>query len=200
MKYKGSGVEGSKVVERLIVLSTVPESPIQNPRPISAVSAIFEEDVLLEDDNDEGDDEEDDEEDDDEEDDEEEKVDDPDDVISASSHSDDGNDDDDDQGGTGVKVTKASNEQNVDDYMHDDANEDNENAESEGEQVDDQNIDKVEKLILRLEPDVEEGEYMHTYTMADIKEMTRMVDPNFKFDFEDELNAFDINQQPEYEL
>ncbi|MFS7896688.1 hypothetical protein Hanom_Chr00s005460g01729181 [Helianthus anomalus] len=29
--------------------------------------------------------------------------------------------------------------------------------------------------------------------------MTRMVDPDFKFDFEEELNAFDINHQPEYE-
>ncbi|XP_035842227.1 glutamic acid-rich protein-like [Helianthus annuus] len=107
MKFKGKGVEGSEITERSIVPSTVPESPIQNPRPISAVSTIFEEYVLLEDViNDEGDDEEDD----DEEDDEEDKVDDADDVFSASSHSDDGNDDDDSQGGNGVKATKASNE------------------------------------------------------------------------------------------
>ncbi|XP_022014683.1 FK506-binding protein 5-like [Helianthus annuus] len=157
------------------------ESPVQNPRPISAVSAIFKEDVLLEDD------------------DEEDKVDDADDVFSASSHSDDGNDDDDSQGGTGVKVTEASNEQNVDDYMHDDANEDHESAEGEGEQVDDQNVDTVEKLILRLEPEIEEGEIRHTYTMAEIIELTKIDDPDFKFDFEEELNAFDINQQPEYE-
>ncbi|XP_021975361.1 glutamic acid-rich protein-like [Helianthus annuus] len=203
MKFKGKGVEGSEVSERSIVPSTIPESPIQNPRPISAVSAIFEEDVLLEDViNDEGDDEEDDEEEDDEDDDEEhdeeDKVDDADDVFSASSHSDDG-DDDDDQGGTGIKVTEASDEQNVDDYMHDDANEDHESAEGEGEHVDDQNVDKVEKLILRLEPEVEEGEFRHVYTMNDIKEMTRIADPDFKFDFEEELNAFDINQQPDYE-
>ncbi|XP_021971806.1 microtubule-associated protein RP/EB family member 1-like [Helianthus annuus] len=111
-------------------------------------------------------------------------------------HSDD---DDDGQGGAGIKVTKASNEQNVDDYMHDDANEEHESAEGEGEHVDDQNVDKFEKLILRLEPEVEEREFRHTYTMADIKEMTRIVDPDFKFDFEEELNALDINQQPEYE-
>ncbi|XP_022019799.1 aspartic and glutamic acid-rich protein-like [Helianthus annuus] len=195
MKYKGKGVEGSEVEERSIVISTVAESPIQNPHPISVVSAIFEEDVLLEDViNDEEDvDEDDDEEDDDD----DEKVDDAEDVFSASSHSD--GDDDDDQGGTGVTVTEASSEQNVDDYMHDDANEDHESAESEGEQVDDQNVDKVEKLILRLEPEVEEGEIRHTYKMAEIIELTRIDDPDFKFDFEEELNAFDINQQPEYE-
>ncbi|MFS7978488.1 putative acting on peptide bonds (peptidase) [Helianthus anomalus] len=143
MKYKGKGVEGSEVAERSIVLATDPKSPIQNHVPISAVSAIFEEDVLLEDiandevDDDEDDDEEDDDEgDDDEEDDDEEKV------FSTSSHSDDdGNDDDDDQGGTGVTVTEASKEQNVDDYMHDDANEDHDDdAESKGENVDDKNV------------------------------------------------------------
>ncbi|XP_022019405.2 stress response protein nst1-like [Helianthus annuus] len=188
MKYKGKGVEGS-----------------ENPVPISAVSAIFEEDVLLEDitaeDDEEDDDEEDDDEGDDDEGDDDEEDDDEEKVFSASSHSDDdGNDDDDDQGGTGVTVTEASKEQNVDDLMHDDANEDHDDdAESEGEQVNDENVDKVEKLILRLEPDVEEGEYRHTYTMTDIKEMTPMVDPDFKFNFEEELNAFDINQQPEYE-
>ncbi|KAJ0547491.1 hypothetical protein HanIR_Chr08g0372821 [Helianthus annuus] len=142
--------------------------------------------------------EDDDEENDDEEDDEEDKVDDADDVFSASSHSDD-DDDDDDQGGTGVRVTEASNEQNVDDFLHDDVNEENEDVSDEGEHVDDQNVDKVEKLILRLELEVEEGEFRHVYTLNDIKEMTRINDPDFKFDFEEELNAFDINQQPEYE-
>ncbi|MFS7968223.1 hypothetical protein Hanom_Chr09g00794941 [Helianthus anomalus] len=153
MKDKGKGVEAFVNAERSIVLSTDPESPIQNPVPISAVSAIFEEDVLLEDmgdDDVDGDVDDDDEENDDEE------------------------DDDDEKGGIGVTVTEASKEQNVDDYMHDDANEDhNDDVESEGENVDDKNFDEVEKLILRIEPD-------------------------FKFDFEDELNAFDINQQPEY--
>ncbi|XP_022000374.1 late secretory pathway protein AVL9-like [Helianthus annuus] len=146
MKFKGKGVKGSEVAERSIVISTVAESPIQNPGPISAVSAIFEEDVLLED---VINDEEDVEEDVDEEDDDDEKIDVADDVFSASSHSDD--DDDDDQGGTGVTVTEASTEQNVDDFLQDDANEDNDSAEGEGEQVDDQNVDKAEKLILHLE-------------------------------------------------
>ncbi|XP_022040993.1 FK506-binding protein 3-like [Helianthus annuus] len=191
---KGKGVEGvSDVAERSIVVSEVPESPIQNPVPVSVVSTIFEEDVLLEDIiNAEGD-----EADDDEEDEDDVKVDDTDDVFSASSHSDDDNDDD--QGGMCVTVTEASKEQNVDDYMHDDANEDHESAESEGEQVDDQSVDKSEKLILRLEPEVEEGEFRHTNTMAEIIELTKIVDPEFKFDFEEELYDFDINQQPEYE-
>ncbi|XP_022024167.1 kinesin-related protein 4-like [Helianthus annuus] len=195
MENKGKSVEGSsEVTERAIVPSVVSESPVQNPRPISAVSCIFEEDVLIDD---VIDDEEEVEEDDDEEDDNEDKTDDADDVFSASSHSDD--DDDDGQCGTGVKVTEASNEQNVDDYLHDDVNEEPESAKGEGENVDDQNVDKREKLILRLEPEVEEGEIRHTYTMNDIIEMTRIDDPNFKFYFEEELNAFDMNQQPEYQ-
>ncbi|MFS8003098.1 hypothetical protein Hanom_Chr13g01209911 [Helianthus anomalus] len=132
MKNKGKGVEGSEVAERSIVLSTIP-----NPVPISVVSAIFEEDVLLEDMGDDNIY--------DEEDDEEEKIDDPDDVISANSHSSD-NDDDDDQGGTGVTITEASNEKNVDEYMNDDANEVSEDADGEGENVNDQNVDNVEKV------------------------------------------------------
>ncbi|KAF5818101.1 hypothetical protein HanXRQr2_Chr02g0060901 [Helianthus annuus] len=132
-----------------------------------------------------------------EEDDDEDKVDDADDVFSASSHSDD-DDDNDGQGGTGIKVTEASNEQNIDDYLPDNVNEEPEDAKGEGENVDDQNVES-ERLILRLEPEVEEGEIRHTYTMADIIKMTQIDDPNFKFDFEDELNAFDINQQPDYQ-
>ncbi|MFS7986520.1 hypothetical protein Hanom_Chr11g01011291 [Helianthus anomalus] len=108
--------------------------------------------------------------DDSEEDEDEEKLDDPDDVFSTSSHDDD-NDDDDNQGGTGIKVTEPLNEKNIDDYMNDGANEVSEGAVGEGEHVDDQNVDQVEKLILRLEPHVEE----------------------------EELNAFDINHQAEYE-
>ncbi|KAM0049793.1 hypothetical protein Hdeb2414_s0008g00290121 [Helianthus debilis subsp. tardiflorus] len=107
------------------------------------------------------------EEEDDEEDDDEEKVDNANDVFSASSHSDD-DDDENGQGGSGVKVTEASNEQNVDDFLHDDVNEEPECAEGEGENVEDQNVDKREKLILHLEPEVEEGEIKHTYTMNDI--------------------------------
>ncbi|MFS7953544.1 hypothetical protein Hanom_Chr07g00619951 [Helianthus anomalus] len=95
LKNKGKGVEGViETSERSIDPSTILESPIPNPCPISAMSAIFEEDVLLDDViNDE--------------DDEEEKVDDHDDVISASSHS-NNDDDDDSQGGTGVKVTDVT--------------------------------------------------------------------------------------------
>ncbi|XP_022031057.1 RNA polymerase-associated protein LEO1-like [Helianthus annuus] len=177
MKFKGKGVEGSDLVERAIVLSTDPESPIQNPRSISTVSAIFEEDVLMDD-----------------------IITAEDDVFSASSHSDDdGNDDDDDQGGTGVKVSEASNEQTVDDYMHDDANEVSDNVDGEGENVDDQNADEVEKLILRIEPEVEEGEIRHTYTLDEVLKMFNVNENEFKFDFEEELNAFDINQQSEYQ-
>ncbi|XP_022024494.1 prostatic spermine-binding protein-like [Helianthus annuus] len=142
MKSKGKDVEGVlEVSERSIIPSTVLESPIQNPRPISAVSGIFEEDVLLDDVIDE---EEDIEEDDEEEDVDEEKTDDADNVFSASSHSDDDNDDDG-QGGIGIKVTEASNEENIDDYIHDDVNEEPEDATGEGENVDDQNVDKREK-------------------------------------------------------
>ncbi|XP_022020239.1 MATH and LRR domain-containing protein PFE0570w-like [Helianthus annuus] len=164
---------------------------------------IFEEDVSLEDiagDDDEEDDEEvNDEEDDieegdDEEDDDEEKV------FSASSHSsDDDNDDDDNQGDTGVTVTEASGEQNVDDLMNDDANEVSEGADGEGEHVDDQNVDQAEKLILRIEPDVEEGEIRHTYTLDEVLKIFNVNEDEFKFAFEEELNAFDINHQPEYE-
>ncbi|XP_022027120.1 probable serine/threonine-protein kinase kinX [Helianthus annuus] len=123
---------------------------------------------------------------------------DADDLFSASSHDDDG-DDDDDQGTSGIKVTKESNEENVDDYLHDDANEEPETAEGEGENVDDTNVDESEKLILRLEPDVEECEFRHSYTLAEIIKLTHIDENEFKFDFEDELNEFDINQQHEYE-
>ncbi|XP_022024300.1 circumsporozoite protein-like [Helianthus annuus] len=195
MKNKGKGVEGaSDVIESAIIPSVVSESPVQNPRPISAVSGIFEEDVLIDD---VIDDEEEVEEDDDED-----KADDADDVFSTSSHSDDDDDDDDDdnnQGGIGIKVIEASNEQNLKDYLHNDANEEPVDATGEGENVGDQDVDKREKLILCLQPEVEEGEIKHTYTMNDIIEMTRIDDPNFKFDFEEDLNAFDMNQQPEYQ-
>ncbi|XP_022040940.1 glutamic acid-rich protein-like [Helianthus annuus] len=197
MKNKGKGVEGvSEITERAIIPSSVSKLPVQNPCPISAVSGIFEEDVLIDDVND---DEEDVEKDDDEEEDvDEDKTDDADDVFSASSHSDDDNDDDG-QGGTGIKVTEASTEENVDDYLHDDANEEPENAEGEGENVDDQNVDEYEKLILRIEPDVEEGEIRHTYTLDEYLKLTHVDENNFKFDFEEELNDFDINRQPEYQ-
>ncbi|MFS7899517.1 hypothetical protein Hanom_Chr11g01000301 [Helianthus anomalus] len=199
MKNKGKGVTTkgvSEVTEGAIVLSISSESPIQNPRHIIAVSGTFEEDVEIDDIvNEEEDDEEVDDDDDDD------KKDDADDVFSTSSHDDDDrNDDDDDIGTSGIKVTEASTKENVDDYLHDDANEEPENAGSEGGgDVDDQNVDESEKLILRLEPDVEEGEIRHTYTMDDIIKMMHIDDINFKFDFKDELNDFDINQQPDYQ-
>ncbi|XP_022024781.1 FK506-binding protein 4-like [Helianthus annuus] len=195
MKDKGKNAEGSvAVAERSIVPSLV----IENPVPISSISGIFEEDVSLEDlagnDGDEEDDEEDDEEGgDDEEDDDDEKV------FSTSIHgSDDDNNDDDDQVGTGVTVSEASKEQNVYDYMNDEANEETEGAEGEGEHGDDQNVDQVEKLILRIEPHVEEGEIRHTYTLDEVLKMFNVNENEFNFDFEEELNAFDINHQPEY--
>ncbi|XP_022007499.1 inner centromere protein A-like [Helianthus annuus] len=89
-----------------------------------------------------------------------------DDVFSASSHDDDDDGNDDDQ----------------------------ENAECEGEHVDDKGVDESENLILRLEPDVEEGEYIHSYTLAEIIKLTHIDESTFKFDFEEELNEFDINQ------
>ncbi|XP_022040465.1 myelin transcription factor 1-like protein [Helianthus annuus] len=203
MQDKGKSVESSVNAERSIILATDPESPIQNPVPISSVSAIFEEDVSLEDIAG-NDDEEDDEEDNDEEDDNEEGDDEEDDdeekVFLASSHSsDDDNDDDDNQAGTGVSTTEASNEKNVDDLMNDDANEVSEGADGEGEHVDDQNVDQVEKLILQIESHVEEGEFRHTYTLNEILKMFNVNEDEFTFDFEEELNVFDINHQPEYE-
>ncbi|XP_022040413.1 FK506-binding protein 5-like [Helianthus annuus] len=188
MKDKGKGAEGSSAVMQR---SIVPSMVVENPEPISAISGLFEEDTPL----DEliGDsDEEDDDEEDDEEDDEDEKV------FSTSSHGSD-NDDDDAQGGTGVKVSEASTEKTVDDLMNDSVNEESGGAEGKGESSEAQNVQQAKKLILRLDTYREEGEHFHTYTLETIREMMRMVNPDFKFDFEEELNAFDINQQPDYE-
>ncbi|MFS7935711.1 hypothetical protein Hanom_Chr05g00406791 [Helianthus anomalus] len=69
MKNKGKGVEGvSKINKKEIIPSIGSESPTQNPRPISAVSGIFEEDVEMDDviNEDEEDDKDDEEEEDDE--------------------------------------------------------------------------------------------------------------------------------------
>ncbi|MFS7977775.1 hypothetical protein Hanom_Chr10g00907921 [Helianthus anomalus] len=144
MKNKGKGVqvEGvTEVSERAIVVSEPtedPETSILNPCPISAVSGVFDEDVEVDDVVDDG--EEDDEEY-EEEDDEEVKKDDADDVFSASSHDDN---DDNDQCSTGIK---ASTEENVDDYLHDDVNEEPENAESEGEHDDTKNVDESNDMF-----------------------------------------------------
>ncbi|MFS7917070.1 hypothetical protein Hanom_Chr03g00184741 [Helianthus anomalus] len=198
MKEKGKGVEGSSAVtERSIVPSMV----VENPEPISAVSGLFEDCTPLDEligDSDEDDEEEEDE----EEDGKDEKV------YSSSSHGSGKDDNDDDtQGGTGLKVTEASTEKNVDDLMNDSVNEESRGADRHGESGDAQNVQQARKLILRLDTYREEGEHFHTYTLEAIKEMTRMVNPDFKFDFEEEmnaefeeeLNAFDINQQSEYE-
>ncbi|KAJ0541900.1 hypothetical protein HanHA89_Chr09g0333841 [Helianthus annuus] len=174
MKKKGKGVQVEVVIEvteRAIVPSIVSESPIQNPYPISSVFGEFDDDVvddIIDDD----------EEDDEIEDNDEVRKDDADDVYSASSHDDDDGNDDDDQGSTGIKVTEASTEENVDDYLHDDVNEEPENAKSKGEHDDTKNVDEsddhVTRLFLRLEHNVEEGEIMHTYTMDEIIKMTHV--------------------------
>ncbi|MFS7903962.1 hypothetical protein Hanom_Chr01g00030311 [Helianthus anomalus] len=58
-KDKGVQVEGVfEVTERAIVPSIVPESPIQNPCPVSAVFGVFENDVEIDDDDEEEDDDE----------------------------------------------------------------------------------------------------------------------------------------------
>ncbi|XP_022040714.1 protein PFC0760c-like [Helianthus annuus] len=180
MKNKGKGVpiEGvTKVTERAIVVSEpekVPETSILDP--------CYDEEEENDDDI---------------------MKDDADDVYSASSdHDDDGNDDND-QGSTGMKVTEASNEEKIDEYLHDDANEESSNASGEGEHDDAKNVDESDdhltRLILRLEHNVEEGEIMHTYTLDEIVKMAHVDDINFKVDFEEELNQFNINQQPEYQ-
>ncbi|XP_021991771.1 histone chaperone RTT106-like [Helianthus annuus] len=132
MKDKGKGAESSvAAVERSIVPSLV----VENPVPLSSVSAIFEEPVTLEDlaaDDDEEDDEEDDDEEGDEEEGDDEEDDDDEKDFSASSHGSD-NDDDDAQGGMGIKVTEASNERTVDDFLNDSVNEESCGAEGKGE-------------------------------------------------------------------
>ncbi|MFS7987654.1 hypothetical protein Hanom_Chr11g01025431 [Helianthus anomalus] len=204
MKDKGKGIQVesvAQVTERAIIVSEptrTPETTILDPCPIFSVSSVFDDDVV-----------DDDVEDDDEEDEEEEVdddilKDDADDVYSASGDDDDDDGNDDDyQGTTGIKVTEASNEEKIDEYLHDDANEEPENASSEGEHDDAENVDEsndhVTRLILRLEHGVEEGEILQTYTLAEIIKMTYVDENEFKFDFEEELNKFDINQQPEYQ-
>ncbi|KAJ0466323.1 hypothetical protein HanIR_Chr14g0670781 [Helianthus annuus] len=187
MKDKGKGVEGSfAVTERSIVPSMV----VDNPEPISAVSGLFEDytpmDELI------GDSDEDDEEEEDEEEDVKDEK-----VYSASSHGSD-DDDDDAQGGTGLKVTETSTDKNVDDLMNDSVNEESGGADGKEESSDVQNVQQAEN-ILRLETYREEREHFHTYTLETIREMMRDVNPDFKADFVEDLNAFDINQQRDYE-
>ncbi|MFS8035120.1 hypothetical protein Hanom_Chr17g01589321 [Helianthus anomalus] len=91
----------------------------------------------------------------------------------------------------------------IDEYLQDNANEEPENASGKGEhdnaKKDDEIVDQSKRLILRLEHDVEEGEILHTYTQVEIIKMMVIEDSEFNFDFEEELNKFDINHQPEYQ-
>ncbi|XP_021980506.1 DNA ligase 1-like [Helianthus annuus] len=189
MKNKGKDVqvEGvAQVSERAIVPSKVPETSILDPCPISSVSGEIDDD-----------DEE------DEEDDDDLLKDDAEDVYFVHNDDDDDGNDDDDQGTSGIKVTEASQEEKFDEYLHDDANEEPENASGKGEhddaEKDEENVDHVTRLILHLEHDVEEGEILHTYNRAEIIKKTHIEDNDFNFDFEEELNQFDTNQQPEYQ-
>ncbi|XP_022024321.1 protein PFC0760c-like [Helianthus annuus] len=182
MKDKGKSVpveEDVTVTEREIVVS----EPIKvlDPCPITSVSGEIDDDE------------------DDEEDEDDNLKDDADEVYSV--HSDDDDDDgndDDDQGNSDIKVTEVSKEENIDDYLQDDANEESENAEGKGEHDDAENVDQSTGLCLRLEH-VEEGEILHTYNRAEIIKMMHVEEDNFNFDFEEELNKFDINQQPKYQ-
>ncbi|XP_022030558.1 calponin homology domain-containing protein DDB_G0272472-like [Helianthus annuus] len=95
----------------------------------------------------------------------------------------DDDDDDDARGGTGLKVTEASTVKTVDDLMNDSVNEESGEASGKVESSKTQIVEHSEKLILGLDV---------------YREMMHTVDPEFKFDFEEELESFDINQQPEY--
>ncbi|KAM0052736.1 hypothetical protein Hdeb2414_s0007g00251831 [Helianthus debilis subsp. tardiflorus] len=107
MKNKGKGVpvEGVvEVTERKIIVSEptrVPESSILDPCPISSVSGEFDDDDGYDEDDEEDDN----------------LKDDADEVYSAHSDDNDDGNDDNDQGTSGIKVTEASNEKNVDDYL-----------------------------------------------------------------------------------
>ncbi|XP_022003442.2 titin-like [Helianthus annuus] len=81
-------------------------------------------------------------------------------------------------GGTGLKATEASSEKTVDDLMNDSVNEESGEASGKGESSKTQIVEHTEKLILGLDV---------------YREMMHTVDPEFKFDFEEELNTFDIN-------
>ncbi|KAM0049181.1 hypothetical protein Hdeb2414_s0008g00282891 [Helianthus debilis subsp. tardiflorus] len=170
MKDKGKGAEGSSsVTER----STVPSMVVENPEPISAISGLFEDETHLEELM--GDDNEDDDEDDDEEDKDEK-------VFSASSHSSQ-DDDDDAAGGTALRATEGSSEQDVDNIMNDTVNEESGEVSGKGESGKSQIVEHSQQLFLSLDV---------------YREMLHEVNPEFKLDSEEELESFDINQQPEY--
>ncbi|KAJ0750848.1 hypothetical protein HanLR1_Chr05g0186641 [Helianthus annuus] len=168
MKDKGKGAEGSSVV---LERSIVPSMVVENPVPISSISGLFEDKTHLEELM--GDDDEDD----DDEEDEDEKV------FSASSHSSEDGDDDDAVGGTGLRVTEGSSEQNVDNLMNDTVNEEPGEATGNGESGKSQIVEHSEPLFLSL----------NVY-----REMLHEVNPEFKIDSEEELESFDINKQQNY--
>ncbi|XP_022024811.1 glutamic acid-rich protein-like [Helianthus annuus] len=174
MKDKGKGIEGSSAVtERLIVPSMV----VENPEPISAISGLFEDETTLVElegsssDDDDGEEEE------------EEKEDKDEKVFSASSHSSEDGDDDDAAGGTGLRVTEGSSEQDVDNLMNDTINEESGEASGKGESSKSQIVEYSEKLFLSLDV---------------YREILQNVNPEFRIDSEEDLESFDINQQPEY--
>ncbi|XP_022032202.1 mitotic apparatus protein p62-like [Helianthus annuus] len=175
MQDKGKGVEGSSAVtERSIVPSMV----VENPEPISSISGLFEDETHLAELEGSSSDE------DDEEEEEEKKEDKDEKVFSTSSHSSEDDDDDDDaSGGTGLRVTEGSSEQDVDYLMNDTVNEESGEASGKGESSKSQIVEHSETLFLSLDV---------------YREILQNVNPEFKIDSEEELESFDINQQPEY--
>ncbi|KAJ0618980.1 hypothetical protein HanHA89_Chr02g0066181 [Helianthus annuus] len=175
MKDKGKGLEGSSAVPTLDI---IPVMEVENPQPISAISGLFEEPTSLHELIGASSEEEDDEEE------EGEKEDDKDDFIfSASSHGSQDDDDDDATGGTGVRVSDASNDKVVDDLMDDTVNEENDESDGKGESDQNQIVEHYEPLYLNLDA---------------YRESLKDVHPETPFDFEEELESFDINKQDDY--
>ncbi|KAJ0814639.1 hypothetical protein HanPSC8_Chr17g0788101 [Helianthus annuus] len=175
MKDKGKGLEGSSATP---ILDIIPVMEVENPQPISAISGLFEEPTSLHELIGASSEEEDDE------DEEGEKEDDKDDfVFSASSHSSQDDDDDDATGGTGVRVSDASNDKVIDDLMDDTVNEENDESDGKGESDQNQIVEHYEPLYLNLDA---------------YKESLKDVHPETPFDFEEELESFDINKQNDY--
>ncbi|KAJ0829147.1 hypothetical protein HanLR1_Chr00c0030g0695341 [Helianthus annuus] len=173
MKDKGKGLEGSSVVQTLDI---VPVMEVENPQPISAISGLFEEPTSLHELIGASSDEEDEEENDGEGKD--------DFVFSASSHSSQNDDDDDATGGTGVRVSDASNEKAVDDLMDDTVNEEKDESDGKGESSQNQIVEHYEPLYLNLDAYRESLKDVHSET---------------PFDVEKELESFDINKQSDYQ-
>ncbi|MFS7968150.1 hypothetical protein Hanom_Chr09g00794101 [Helianthus anomalus] len=162
MKDKGKDTlveDDVQVTERAIVLT--------EPCPLTSVPGM----IKIEDD---------------EEDEDDNLKDDADEVYSV--HSDDDHDGNDDahQGTSGIKVTEASQEENIDDYLQDDVNEEPEKEGGDGEHGNAENVnenaDQGAGLILHLEHDVEESELLHTYNKAEIIKMMHVEEGDFNFD------------------